>query len=82
MGSPKNRSNNKIEKKLLGTVRETVTRYGMFGPGDSVLVAVSGGPDSVALAHLLNTIAGEYSLQLAVAHLNHCLREQESDRDA
>ncbi len=82
MGSSIKRSSNKIEKKLLGTVRETVARYGMFVPGDSVLVAVSGGPDSVALAHLLNTIAGEYSLQLAVAHLNHCLREQESDRDA
>jgi len=47
-----------------------------------VLIAVSGGPDSVALAHLLDTLAGEYHLQLAIAHLNHCLRAQESDRDA
>ena len=71
-----------IEKSLLRTVRKTIVRYRMFAPGDSVLVAVSGGPDSVALAHLLNTIAGEYSLQLAVAHLNHCLRGRESDHDA
>lgn len=71
-----------IEKSLLRTVRETIARYRMFAPGDSVLVAVSGGPDSVALAHLLRSIAGEYSLQLAVAHLNHCLRGREADRDA
>ncbi|MBW2335457.1 MAG: tRNA lysidine(34) synthetase TilS [Deltaproteobacteria bacterium] len=82
MVSPKNRSNNKIEKKLLRTVRNTIARFGMFVPGDAVLIAVSGGPDSVTLAHVLHTLAGEYSLRLAIAHLNHCLRNQESDRDA
>jgi tRNA(Ile)-lysidine synthase len=71
-----------IEKRVLQTVRETIARHKMFEPGDSVLVAVSGGPDSVALIHILNTISGEYSLRLAVAHLNHCLRGRESDRDA
>ena len=34
-----------IEKKILKTVRETVAAYGMFSPGDSVLAAVSGGPE-------------------------------------
>jgi tRNA(Ile)-lysidine synthase len=82
MGSPKNRSSSKIEKKLIGAVRETIARYGMFAMGDRVLMAVSGGPDSVVLTHILNTIAGDYSLQLAIAHLNHSLRGQESDRDA
>ena len=72
----------KIENKILRTVRKTIDRFQMFAPGDPVLVAVSGGPDSAALAHILVTIAGEYPLQLAVAHLNHCLREEESDRDA
>lgn len=82
MAPPANRSKEKTETQILRTVRETIARYDMFAPGDSVLVAVSGGPDSVALIHILNTIAREYSLQLAVAHLNHCLRERESDRDA
>ena len=45
-------------------------------------MAVSGGPDSVALAHLLLTLAVEYSLRPAIAHLNHCLRGSDSDHDA
>ena len=71
MAPPASRSKKKTEKQILRTVRETIARYEMFGPGDSVLVAVSGGSDSVALIHILNTIAGEYAFQLAVAHLNH-----------
>ncbi len=82
MSSPQTIYNEHNEKKILRTVRETIARYGMFGPEDAVLIAVSGGPDSVALVHILNTIARDYSLQLAVAHLNHCLRGSESDRDA
>ena len=45
-------------------------------------MAVSGGPDSVALAHVLLTLAGEYSLRPAIVHLNHGLRGAASDRDA
>ena len=71
-----------IEKKILHTVRETISVHRMFSRGDSVLVAVSGGPDSVALVHVLLTLAAEYSLRPAIAHLNHCLRGPDSDRDA
>ena len=71
-----------IETKILQTVRATISRYRMFVPGDAVLVAVSGGADSVALVHLLYALADEYSLNLAVAHLNPSLRGAESDRDA
>ncbi len=72
----------KNEKKILHTVRETLSAHRMFSRGDSVLVAVSGGPDSVALAHVLLTLTKEYSLRPAIAHLNHCLRGPDSDRDA
>ena len=68
--------------KLLRIVEQTVTTYGMLKPGDSVLVGVSGGPDSVALFHLLLTLAPHFSLRLGVAHLNHCLRQNDSDKDA
>ncbi len=49
--------------------------------GDRVLVAVSGGSDSVALLHLLKEIAAELNLSLVVAHLDHGLRAQ-SAKDA
>jgi tRNA(Ile)-lysidine synthase len=71
-----------IETKILRTVRAAIERHGMFAEGDRVLVAVSGGADSVALVHLLHALAGEYAIKLAVAHLNHSLRGSESDRDA
>ena len=54
----------------------------MVRSGDSILVAVSGGPDSVALVHILVALAPILSLRLAIAHLNHGLRSQESERDA
>jgi tRNA(Ile)-lysidine synthase len=70
------------KNKLLRAVEQTITTYGMLKPRDSVLIGVSGGPDSVALFHLLLTFAPRYSLRLGVAHLNHCLRQNDSDKDA
>ena len=54
----------------------------MLKPEDSVVIGVSGGPDSVALFHMLFKIAPRYSFRLGVAHLNHCLRQNDSDKDA
>lgn len=71
-----------VSIKLLNTVEKTITAYGMFQPDDSVLVGVSGGPDSVALLHLLLILAPRFSISLGVAHLNHCLREKDSEHDA
>ena len=68
--------------KLIRETERTIKAYGMFQPGDSVLVGVSGGPDSVALLYVLNSLAPRLSLGLGVAHLNHCLRQKESDHDA
>ena len=52
--------------------------------GGRVLVAVSGGPDSMTLLAVLSALAthDRLDLSLAVAHLNHRLRGSESDRDA
>jgi tRNA(Ile)-lysidine synthase len=53
----------------------------MLVPGDRVLVAVSGGPDSVALLGALVTLAEELGISVCAAHLNHGLRGEESLRD-
>ena len=80
--SHKSYGNNPIEKKIFRIVEETIKNHKMFDPQDSVLVGVSGGPDSVALLHVLLKIASGLSLTLGVAHLNHGIRGNDSDLDA
>ena len=53
----------------------------MLDTGDTVLVAVSGGADSVAMLHALHTQSDELRITLHVAHLNHGIRGEESDAD-
>ncbi len=62
-------------------VRGTIEKYGMLQKGDTVVVAVSGGPDSVALLHVLNSLKSIYGLRLHVAHLEHGIRGEESRGD-
>ena len=61
-------------------IKNTIDRYQLFSPGDRVIVAVSGGPDSVTLLHVLNKFRSLLGLQLHMAHVNHNLR-QTSGRD-
>jgi tRNA(Ile)-lysidine synthase len=67
---------------LLPRVAATIDRYGMFRPGLSLGVAVSGGADSVCLLHVLLLLAPRWGLRLHVLHLNHNLRAEESREDA
>ncbi|MBP3411831.1 MAG: tRNA lysidine(34) synthetase TilS [Oscillospiraceae bacterium] len=53
----------------------------LFVPGDTVICAVSGGADSVALLHLLHDLQSELQISLRAAHFNHKLRGEESDGD-
>jgi tRNA(Ile)-lysidine synthase len=50
--------------------------------GQKVLVAVSGGPDSVCLLHVLFKLQKELQITLHIAHLDHALRGEESEGDA
>lgn len=70
-----------IVKKIHRTVDQTLRAHDMVQNGEALLVAVSGGADSVALVYILLELAPKYSLRMAIAHLNHCLRQSESDRD-
>jgi tRNA(Ile)-lysidine synthase len=55
-------------------VRQYIEEYQMLTQGDGVLVAISGGPDSVALAHILFLLREEYQLELHLFHLHHGMR--------
>ena len=62
--------------ELLDQVRTTIARHALASAGTRVVVALSGGPDSVALAHVLRTLAEAGELELVgLAHLNHQLRD-------
>ena len=60
---------------------ETMQQYNMLPYGCSVVVGVSGGADSMALLHFISTFAKENNSSVIAAHVNHCLRDEESDRD-
>ncbi len=62
-------------------VTETIKKYCMLNYGDTVIVGVSGGADSVALLDVLYNLRDEYSLELHVVHVNHMLRGKDSDDD-
>lgn len=67
-----------IERRVVNQVRE----YGLLSGGETVLVAVSGGQDSVCLLHVLNSLQKELDISLYVAHLDHGLRGVEAEADA
>jgi len=58
-----------------------VKTHALLVRGDRVVVAVSGGADSLALLSLLLEVRAQFELDLIVAHLNHNLRGQSSDED-
>ena len=68
-------------EKLEYTVRQTICRYHMLQPGDQVVIALSGGADSVCLLSLLADMREEMGLKLRSLHVHHGLRGEEADRD-
>jgi len=62
-------------------VRKTIDAHEMLKVGDKVVVAVSGGPDSVCLLDVLEKLAPEYKIRLIVAHFDHTLRPHEDEEE-
>ena len=67
---------------LRSWIRDFAVKHELWLHGDRILVAVSGGPDSVALLHLLYELREEFQLHLEVAHLQHGIRGEEAKEDA
>lgn len=66
---------------ILEKVENTIRRYCLIHKNDKMVIGVSGGPDSVVLLYVLNSLKKEFKLSLYVAHLDHGLRK-DSPKDA
>ena len=60
---------------------EAVLKQHITGQGQPLLLALSGGRDSVALGHLLCGLQQELGFSLIAAHFNHGIRGRRADRD-
>jgi len=67
---------------LNSKVKKYIEQNKLIQPGDMVIVGVSGGPDSMALLHILNNIASSLDFKVAAAHLNHGLRPEAGAEEA
>lgn len=67
---------------MLARVRDTIRKFDMLNICDKIVVAVSGGTDSMALLHIMRYMQKEYKLLLYAAHVNHMFRGVEADKDA
>ena len=61
---------------MLSTVARTIATHRLLAPGDRVVVAVSGGPDSMALLHALWELRERLKIELVVAGVDHGLRPE------
>jgi len=63
-------------------VRAALRKHQLVTRGETLVLGVSGGADSLALLHALRALRDEFDLRLHIAHLNHQLRGPDSDEDA
>ncbi len=68
-------------RKIEKSVGDYVEKNRLIKTGEKILVAVSGGPDSIFLLHILNSYRKEFGIDLICCHINHNLRGDASKRD-
>lgn len=67
--------------EFLQRAEAEIQKRNLFSRGQKILVAVSGGADSMVLLHILNTLAPKNRWEISVAHFNHQLRGRASNAD-
>lgn len=67
----------RTEQKVIKFISEN----NLLKEGKKVLIALSGGPDSIFLLHFLNKFKNKYKIEVEAAHINHSLRGFSSERD-
>lgn len=83
LGIPSLRFTPALKKQIMMDDKffEAIRQYKMLTHGDTVCVAVSGGADSMCLLQLLYENSQVLGISVAAAHVNHCIRGNEADRD-
>ena len=66
---------------LKGRLIEFIKVNKLIDYGDGIVVGLSGGPDSICLLYLLNSIRDEFKIDIVAVHINHMLRAEEADAD-
>ncbi|MGE5409819.1 MAG: tRNA lysidine(34) synthetase TilS [Clostridiales bacterium] len=70
-----------LSKTIDQKVLNFIDQYNLLSRGDRLLIALSGGPDSVFALHFFYKFKRKFQIELGAAHINHSLRGQNSDED-
>lgn len=66
---------------MLRSACQTIIKYNMLSSGDTVVVGVSGGADSIALLLTLYELSSDIGFDIVAVHINHSLRGKDADSD-
>ncbi len=66
---------------MIEKIKRTIQQYDLLHPGDAVLIGLSGGPDSVALTHVLHTLRPGMNLRLGAVYINHGIRKRAAKKE-
>ncbi len=67
---------------IVARIAESIAAYRLIAPGQAVLVALSGGPDSVALLHILGRLRPKLGISVGAIYINHRLRPRAAAAEA
>ena len=63
---------------MINKVKTFVIENNLIQNGDKILVALSGGPDSVCLLNILHELRDFFNIEIGAAHVNHMLRGEDA----